>query len=308
MLAREAERSDLAPPIVPFPPPMPVMPSSPPVGLGMPPPPGMVPRSMSPPRAVTNENGELKKLLSFKTSANEELESRCYRAESALAQLQAHYETLAKESHALKEGLVHEQFHNEKAHMEVEQLKREVDDQNAELRELRTSWTEREKRIEQLETQRIFYEEELSSIGHQYQTLLDKLSFVITDYSVRTAPIQVRVGGGYELLSTYLNRIFEDQAKLKDQYDRTIPHSPAIMNKYSPEKAVNKLTADNRSPMVKSQAAPVSPNKSSPSKATETREPVAAPWYEPLRTQQIAWAQGLRSPSPTRKSPTKARR
>ena len=111
--------------------------------------------------------------------------------------------------------------------------------------------------IEQLETQRVFYEEELSNIGHQYQVepascptwspeqgcstqvLLDKLSFVITDYSVRTAPIQVllckpmpmqpgppsllylhdqvRVGGGYELLSTYLNRIFEDQSKLKDQ-------------------------------------------------------------------------------------------
>ena len=96
--------------------------------------------------------------------------------------------------------------------------------------------------------------------------LLDKLSFVVSDYSVRTAPIQVaqhvtnlllfrlqfapitftalrwteiligttvysaeplgwmdgqvKVDNGYELLSTYLNRIFEDQERLKQQYDK----------------------------------------------------------------------------------------
>ena len=52
---------------------------------------------------------------------------------------------------------------------DVDGLKAQLDENNAELRELRASWTERETRIEQLETQRIFYEEELSSIGHQYQ-------------------------------------------------------------------------------------------------------------------------------------------
>jgi len=202
-----------------------------------------------------------------------------------------HHRELAKEAQALKEGLVQEQFQREQAVIQIEQMKHELDDKNSELRELRTSWTEREKRIEQLETQRVFYEEELSSIGHQYQSLLDKLSYVVTDYSVRTAPIQVRVGGGYELLSTYLNRIFEDQSKLKDQYDKTVPHPPAVLNKpaYTPEKRPS--------------PAPASPAKGSPSKEAKD-----APWYEPLRKQQLSWAQGLRSPSPVRRpSPTKRR-
>jgi len=266
---------------------------------------GMPPPDTLPTSPLANENGELRNLLTYKTSANENLEERCYRAESTLRQLQMQHDQMGKETVALKEGLVHEQFHAEQAKVEVETLKRELDDKNSELRELRTSWTEREKRIEQLETQRVMYEEELSSIGHQYQTLLDKLSFVITDYSVRTAPIQVRVGGGYELLSTYLNRIFEDQGKLKDQYDRTVPHSPAVVNKYSPERGVNQKLSPKK---AESPQVPVSPSKNSPAKIVE-REAAPAPWYEPLRKQQMAWAQGLRSPSPGRKSsPTKQRR
>lgn len=221
-----------------------------------------------------------------------------------------------------------EQIVNEKAHVELQELRHLVDEKDAELRELRSSWNEREKRLEQLETQRVFYEEELSNIGHQYQTLLDKLSFVITDYSVRTAPIQVRVGGGYELLSTYLNRIFDEQTKLKSQYDRTVPHSPAVMNKYSPEKpatpkrveavkeaaftfkgtpgkaktpskakASPKPAKKSRSPpMVQPAQSPVT-NKNSPSKSSMQKSE-SAPWYEPLRSKQMSWAQGLRGSSP----------
>ena len=55
------------------------------------------------------------------------------------------------------------------ARADVDGLAAELEKNNAELRELRASWTERETRIEQLETQRVFYEEELSAIGHQYQ-------------------------------------------------------------------------------------------------------------------------------------------
>ena len=184
---------------------------------------------------IAQENIEVKQLLIHKTNANAELQNSVNQTGDALGQLENEYAALQQEAQALKEGMLHEQFNANKAMAEVETLKIDLEAKDQELRELRSSWTEREKRIEQLETQRIFYEEELSSIGHQYQALLDKLSFVITDYSVRTAPIQVRVGGGYELLSTYLNRIFEDQNKLKDQYDRTVPHSPAVTKKYSPE-------------------------------------------------------------------------
>merc|ERR1711977_146900 len=78
----------------------------------------------------------------------------------------------------------------------------------------------RESRMSRLEEQRAFYEQELSALGASYQGLVDKLSFVVSDYTVRTTPIQVRVGGGYELLSNYLNRVFEEQDAIATRYQR----------------------------------------------------------------------------------------
>ena len=45
----------------------------------------------------------------------QDLAGRCEQAETALASLRQEYDALAKEAHALKEGMLHEQFNAEKA-------------------------------------------------------------------------------------------------------------------------------------------------------------------------------------------------
>ena len=61
-------------------------------------------------------------------------------------QLLNELQTLRMEHAALKEGLVKEQFTAQKAVADATQLQADLDAKNTELRELRTSWTEREKR------------------------------------------------------------------------------------------------------------------------------------------------------------------
>jgi len=108
-----------------------------------------------------------------------------------------------------KDTLVSEQMQLERKSRESDVLRRESIGQLIELKELRDAWDEREARMDYLQEQREFYSQSLSELGESYQALVDKLSFAVSDYTVRTAPIQVRIGGGYELLSNYLNRVFE---------------------------------------------------------------------------------------------------
>lgn len=132
-----------------------------------------------------------------------------------------------------KQNLIAEQLELGKKSKETDLLRRESMAQENELRKLREAWNEREARLERLEEQRTFYEEQLSQVGEAYQALVDKLSFVTKEKSVRNAPLQVRVGGGYELLSNYLNRVFTEQDNIALQYHRQnasrmaiSPHKP----------------------------------------------------------------------------------
>jgi len=211
-----------------------------------------------------------------------------------ITQLQQQLHQLAMENNTLKstkgnKEVLDLQNQLEQFARQNEMIKTDNTSKEAELAVMRGSWQEREKRLEKLESQRVFYEESLSRIGEKYQVLLDKLSFVVSDYSVRTAPIQVKVDNGYELLSTYLNRIFEDQERLKQQYDKVVPRAS------NPKSQTSDKGLRAASPLKK-------PTKS-PSKRASQQERFKSPVkpYEPLRTQEISWARGLRSPSPTRK-------
>jgi len=135
-----------------------------------------------------------------------------------------------------KQTLISEQLELGKKSKETDLLRRESVSQETELRKLREAWNERESRLARLEEQRTFYEQQLSQLGESYQALVDKLSFVVSDYSVRTAPLQVRVGGGYELLSNYLNRVFEEQDHISTKYkkaaDVRAPISPYVPQQF----------------------------------------------------------------------------
>eukprot|EP00658_Telonema_sp_P-2_P071203 TRINITY_DN60506_c0_g1_i3.p1 TRINITY_DN60506_c0_g1~~TRINITY_DN60506_c0_g1_i3.p1 ORF type:complete len:433 (+),score=123.43 TRINITY_DN60506_c0_g1_i3:240-1538(+) len=236
------------------------------------------------------QNMELRSQASTNQAQNAELETRCGMAEEEIQRVLHENGELQAANEDLHARCAAQQEQIELLAAQNDSLKNQLGGREQELAEMRGPWQEREKRLEQLESQRVFYEESLARIGDEYQGLLDKLSFVVTDYSVRTAPIQVRVGGGYELLSTFLNRIFEDQEKLKQQYDKVVPHAPHL---HLPRaSSPTKKTQPNR---ARCRSMGASQKLKSPMKP-----------YEPLRTQEISWARGLRSPSPARnKSPSK---
>jgi Ca2+-binding EF-hand superfamily protein len=117
-----------------------------------------------------------------------------------------------------KQTLIMEQLELGKKTKESDLLRRESASQETELRQLREAWNQREVRLQRLEEQRMFYEQQLSELGESYQAMVDKVGYVSGDPAVRSAALQVRVGGGYELLSNYLNRVFSEQDAVATQY------------------------------------------------------------------------------------------
>jgi Ca2+-binding EF-hand superfamily protein len=146
--------------------------------------------------------------------------------ESKLGEVHSSFLESRDLAEATKQSLIAEQLELGKKTKESELLRRETMVQESELRKLREAWNDREARLERLEEQRSFYEQQLSELGSSYQALVDKLSYVATDHSVRTAPVQVRVGGGYEVLSNYLNRVFEEQDHINAKYKKAAAQAP----------------------------------------------------------------------------------
>jgi len=134
-----------------------------------------------------------------------------------------HQRTLAEET---KQTLISEQLELGKKTKESDLLRRETMSQETELRKLRDAWNERESRLQRVEGQRDFYEQQLGQLGEAYQGLVDKLQFVVADQSVRTAPLQVRVGGSYEVLGNYLGKVFNDESGKPKKYSAAQQAAP----------------------------------------------------------------------------------
>jgi hypothetical protein len=224
--------------------------------------------------ALKSQNTQLTSELNDKTAALEDAQSLNQQLKAKLEQTHSSFLQQRDLAAETKQMLISEQLEMSKKTQEAGLLRRESVAQETELRKLREAWNERESRMSRLEEQRAFYEQELTALGASYQGLVDKLSFVVSDYSVRTTPIQVRVGGGYELLSNYLNRVFEDQEAIARRFAQIerLPSSPAG----SPHKF------------------PISTRKSSPSKSANNAQKIR---YEPLQGQLANWPDQLRSPS-----------
>jgi len=239
-------------------------------------------------QAMGDENNSLKR-------QNDTLTAELYDKASALDDAQnlgAQMKDKLEQTHAsflqqrdlaaeTKQMLISEQLEMSKKTQEAGLLRRESVSQETELRKLREAWNEREARMSRLEEQRAFYEQELTALGTSYQGLVDKLSFVVSDYSVRTTPIQVRVGGGYELLSNYLNRVFEEQDAIARRFARLekIPSSPT------------------RSPHKFPIPEPQPVRNNSPAKSTNNPLGGSKVYYEPLQGQLANWPDQLRSPT-----------
>jgi len=225
---------------------------------------------------LKRQNSTLNSELLDKTSALEDAQTLNTELKKKLEQTHSSFVQQRDLASETKQMLISEQLEMSKKTQEAGLLRRESVAQETELRKLREAWNEREARMSRLEEQRKFYEQELAALGQSYQGLVDKLSFVVSDYSVRTTPIQVRVGGGYELLSNYLNRVFEDQDAIAKRFARLekLPSSPTG----SPHKFPSPVR--NNSP------------------AKSSNNPLNSRiYYEPLQGQVANWPDQLHSPS-----------
>merc|ERR1711924_517495 len=200
---------------------------------------------------------------------NEKKTAALARAEATVSELKAKLDDVHASfveqrnlADSTKKTLVSEQLELGKKTKECDLLRRESVTQEAELRKLREAWNERESRISRLEEQRNFYEQQLSHLGESYQALVDKLSYVVSDSSVRSASFQVRVGGGYEVLSNYLGRVFEEQDAIATKYRQVErpPMSPA------------------RSP------------RAFPIQVTPSGSPTSRVFYDPQKGRMASWA------------------
>jgi len=228
---------------------------------------------------LKRKNATLESELQEKSAALEESQALNKQMQSKLEETHASFLQQRDLAAETKQMLIAEQLEMSKKTQEAGLLRRESVAQEQELRKLRDAWNTREARMKRLEEQRSFYEQELSELGASYQGLVDKLSFVVSDYSVRTTPIQVRVGGGYELLSNYLNRVFDEQDAIAKRFARVerFPESPVASPHKFPSPARN--------------------NNASPARSTALGGDGSRIFYEPLQGQLSNWPESLRSPT-----------
>jgi len=182
-----------------------------------------------------DENGAMKKRIQMlegelneKTSSLAQSQQLNATLEEKLTEVHQTFLETRSMAEDTKASLISEQFELGKKTKEGDMLRRETMSQETELRKLREAWNEREVRLQRLEEQRTFYESQLSQLGEAYQAMVGKLSYVVSDQNVRTAPLQVRVGGGYELLSNYMDRVFTEQDDMMKYKPMEKPLSPYV--------------------------------------------------------------------------------
>merc|ERR1711907_340475 len=106
-----------------------------------------------------------------------------------------------------------------KKNVESDLLRRESMNLDMEGRKLREDWDDKVYKLRKAEEARDHYKAELNKLAQQYGDLVEKLSFVVMDYQVRTSATQVRgADGKHELLSSYLNRIYDEQEMANSKY------------------------------------------------------------------------------------------
>jgi len=185
-------------------------------------------------KELRSENSDLKADNAAKTEALAKAQAQVQALQGQLNEVHESFLQQRNLADGTKKTLVSEQIELGKKTKESDLLRRENVSQEVELRALRESWDERESRIGRLEEQRNFYEEQLSQLAEAYQILVDRVSHVSADYGVKEAPVQVRVGGGYEMLSSYLGKTMDAQQEAASNYQRFAASKPMMSPARSP--------------------------------------------------------------------------
>eukprot|EP00656_Telonema_subtile_P048638 TRINITY_DN5848_c0_g1_i2.p1 TRINITY_DN5848_c0_g1~~TRINITY_DN5848_c0_g1_i2.p1 ORF type:complete len:256 (+),score=72.30 TRINITY_DN5848_c0_g1_i2:381-1148(+) len=232
-------------------------------------------------KSVHAKNVELRDQLEASGEANTQLAGEKADLEQQVQGLQGQVSQLTEQLDQATETLREEQLSVGKSNILGDTLRREAMNLDAEGRKLRESWNEKVHALKKSEEDRDHFKAELHQLSEQYKQLVDDLSFCVMDYQVKTSSTQVlNKQGQYELLSTYLNRIYDQQETSNEKYKKlgeisrsryietTVPERliPALVSPNALTRPVEDLPSrDNAVSWVESQRTavtgpPLSPN------------------------------------------------
>merc|ERR1711865_457530 len=141
--------------------------------------------------------------------------------EAKIAELENSAVSMAQQLESANATLRDEQLSNGRTNVLADTLRRESMNLDLEGRKLRTDWEDKVYDLNKAEEERDHFKAELSQLSEQYAKMVDDLSFCVLDYQVKTSSTQVvNQNGQYELLSTYLNRIHDQQETTNDKYKK----------------------------------------------------------------------------------------
>jgi len=172
-------------------------------------------------KSVHCKNLELRDQLEASEASNAALSSEKETLQKEVGALQSEVARLNGELQTAEATLREEQLKLGDSNVLSDTLRRESMNLDAEGRKLRTNWEEKVYTLKKAEEDRDHFKAELHQLAEQYAGLVDDLSFCVMDYQVKTSSTQVlNKEGKYELLGTYLNRIFDAQETTNQKYKR----------------------------------------------------------------------------------------
>lgn len=170
-------------------------------------------------KALHGTNNELRNQLQAEEKRANEAKEMLEGAMAENAALKAQVDALTASEAKAVADLKEEQLILGKKNIEVDLLRRECMSFDMEGRRLREDWDDKVYKLSKAEEARDHYKSELNKLAGQYGDLVEKLSFVVMDYQVRTSTTQVKTKeGGTELLSTYLNKVYDEQEAANAKY------------------------------------------------------------------------------------------
>lgn len=172
-------------------------------------------------KAVHTRNLELRDQLEAEQAAHNKTREEKQAVENQVQGLNDRVASLTDQLKTTTEQLRQEQLNVGNGNILSDTLRRESMNLDAEGRKLREDWDAKVHALSKAEQDRDHFKAELHQLSEQYAQLVDDLSFCVTDYQVKTSSTQVmNKQGQYELLSTYLNRIYDQQETTNDKYKK----------------------------------------------------------------------------------------
>jgi len=172
-------------------------------------------------KAVHEKNVELRDTLEASQAQCKQLEAEKACLEGTVCDLEGNVCSLTDQLNTANATLRDEQLHAGRTNVLADTLRRESMNLDLEGRKLRTDWEDKAHNLKKAEEDRDHFKAELHQLAEQYAKMVDDLSFCVLDYQVKTSSTQVvNKEGQYELLSTYLNRVYDNQETTNDKYKR----------------------------------------------------------------------------------------